>query len=279
MVCGEGNPEDYFSVFQNWILDDTTQHRWFRNKVMTLVDDHDQVRKGGSKMRFCGDRQNCEVAFNVFATQLTTMGIPCIYYGSEQKFDSGGRPSGFDTVLRESMFGGDFGALCTRKRHFFDESAPLYIELAKLIDLRKELLPLRRGRQMLHKISGDGVSFGFPQMMGGKLLSIVAWSRIFVDQEVLIAFSTDRDRTLTAYSTVASRFRRESDRLKLIFWHAPGNVSPPPSDLAVENKNGTLAVQLTLPPAGFVIYEAPLGRQGLGSRLSFVKDAHRPAQG
>ena len=57
MVCGLGNPEDYFSVFQNWILDDMRQHRWYRNKVVTLVDDHDQVRKGGSKMRFCGDPQ------------------------------------------------------------------------------------------------------------------------------------------------------------------------------------------------------------------------------
>jgi len=270
MVCGLGNPEDYFSIFQNWILDDTGQHRWYRNKVVTLVDDHDQVRKGGSKMRFCGDPQYCDLAFNVVATQLTTMGIPCIYYGTEQEFDSGGRPSGSDLVLRESMFGGNFGGKCTRGHHFFDESGVLYEALSRLVELRKQLLPLRRGRQMLHEISGDGINFGFPHVMGDNMLSIVAWSRIFVDQEVLVAFSTNREQPLAAYSTVASLFRSEGDRLKLIFWHGPRAATPPPAELAVENKAGVLTVHLTLPPAGFVIYQAPPGRQSLGSRRAVV---------
>jgi glycosidase len=275
MVCGLGNPEDYFSVFQNWILGDMGQHRWYRNKVVTLVDDHDQVRKGGGKMRFCGDPQYCDLAFNVVATQLTTMGIPCIYYGTEQEFDSGGRPSGSDVVLRESMFGGNFGGKCTRGHHFFDESGPLYEALSKLVDLRKQLLPLRRGRQMLHEISGDGINFGLPHMMGDRMLSIVAWSRIFVDQEVLVAFSTNREQPLAAYSTVASRFRSERDRLKLIFWHAPRAATPPPAELEAENRGGVLAVRLTLPPAGFVIYQAPPGRQSLGSRHEVMNQLQR----
>ncbi len=234
------------------------------------MDDHDQVRKGGSKMRFCGDPQYSDLAFNVVATQLTTMGIPCIYYGTEQEFDSGGRPSGSDLVLRESMFGGNFGGKCTRGHHFFNESGALYEALSKLVDLRKQLLPLRRGRQMLHEISGDGINFGFPHMMGDRMLSIVAWSRIFVDQEVLVAFSTNREQPLAAYSTVASMFRSEGDRLKLIFWYAPQAATPPPAELAVENRGGVLSVQLTLPPAGFVIYQAPPGRQSLGSRQAVV---------
>ncbi len=275
MVCGLGNPEDYFSVFQNWILDDMGQHRWYRNKVVTLVDDHDQVRKGGSKMRFCGDPQYSDLAFNVVATQLTTTGIPCIYYGTEQEFDSGGRPSGSDLVLRESMFGGNFGGKCTRGHHFFNESGALYEALSKLVDLRKQLLPLRRGRQMLHEISGDGINFGFPHMMGDRMLSIVAWSRIFVDQEVLVAFSTNREQPLAAYSTVASMFRSEGDRLKLIFWHGPRAATSPPAELAVENKGGVLAVPLTLPPAGFVIYSAPPGRQSLGARQAVVNQLQR----
>ncbi len=270
MVCGMGNPEEYFSLFRNWILDDTGQHRWYRNNVVTLVDDHDQVRKGGSKIRFCGDPQYSDLAFNVVASQLTTMGIPCIYYGTEQKFDSGGRPSGLDTVLRESMFGGDFAGKCTRGRHFFDESGPLYQALARLIELRKDLLALRRGRQTLHQISGDGISFGFPQVMGDKMRSIVSWSRILVDHEVLVAFSTDREHPLIAYSTVASRFRCEQDSLKLVFWHAPRAVTPPPAEVQVQDRGGILAVHLSLPPAGFVIYQAPLGRQALGSRQSIL---------
>jgi hypothetical protein len=46
-------------------------------------------------------------------------------------------------------------------------------------------------------------------MMGDRMLSTVAWSRIFVDQDVLVAFSTNREQPLTLYSTVASRFRSE----------------------------------------------------------------------
>jgi len=194
------------------------------------------------------------------------MGIPCIYYGTEQEFDSGGHPSSSDLVLRESMFGGSFGGKCTRGHHFFDESGALYEGLSKLVDLRKQLLPLRRRRQMLHQISGDGINFGLPHMIGDKMLSIVAWSRIFVDQEVLVAFSTNPEQPLEAYSTVASRFRSEGDQLKLIFWHAPRAVTSPPDELVVEDKDGVLAVHLTLPPAGFAIYEAPPGRQSLGWR-------------
>lgn len=256
MVSGHGEPEDYFSLFRNWVLNDQVLHRWYRNSVVTLVDDHDQIRKGGSKSRFCGNPDYRPLAFNVVAVQLTTMGIPCIYYGTEQEFDSGGRSSGSDLVLRENMFGGSFGGKCTQGRHFFDEEHQLYKDLAALADFRKKLLPLRRGRQMLHQISGDGVNFGFPRVLGERMRSIVAWSRLFVDQEILIAFSTDQENSLSAYSTVGPLFREEGDVLKLIFWHAPGSSPPPPSEIKVQTRSGLLAVQLTLPPAGFVMYQA-----------------------
>ncbi len=268
MTCGYGEPADYFSIFRNWMLDDQSLHRWYRNSVVTLVDDHDQVRKGAAKSRLCGDTRFRDLAFNVVATQLTTMGIPCIYYGTEQGFDNGGRPSGSDLVLRESMFGGRFGGKCTRDRHFFDEDAPLYKALSGLIDLRKKLLPLRRGRQMLHEISGDGFAFGLPRLIGERMRSIVAWSRLFVDQEVLVAFNTDQEQSLTAYSTVAPRFRAHGDLLKLIFWHTPAAASPPPQELLVERRGERLAVRLTVPPAGFVIYQAAPGRDRLASRGS-----------
>src|SRR5262249_4403277 len=156
----------------------------------------------------------------VMATQLTTMGVPCVYYGSEQGFDSGGRPSGSDLVLRENMFGGRFGGLSTQGRPFFNENGNLYLALAALIDLPKELLPLRRGRQALHEISGNGVNFGLPRRLGERMRSLVCWSRLFVDEEVLVAINTDEAEPHTAYSTVAPTFRVEGDRFHLVFWHA-----------------------------------------------------------
>jgi glycosidase len=263
MVTGYGDPVEYFSVFRNWVLDEAG-HRWYRNQVVTLVDDHDQVRKGGAKARFCGDARFKDLAFNVMAVQLTTTGIPCIYYGSEQGFDSGGRPDGSDVVLRENMFGGSFGSMCSQGRHFFNEDADLYQALAALIDLRKKLLPLRRGRQALHHISGDGVSFGLPHRMGERMLSLVTWSRLFVDPEVLIALNTDEMRTVTAYSTVAPTFRVEGDRFHLIFWYSPKHCSPPPASLTVERRAGALALPMTLPPAGFAIYQAAPGLNRFG---------------
>src|SRR5262249_57081761 len=158
-----------------------------------------------------------------------------------------------------SVWGGVWGAKPTKHRHFFDEDAALYKALSELIDLRKKLLPLRRGRQMLHEISGDGFAFGLPHLMGEQMRSIVAWSRLFVDQEVLVAFSTDQEQPLTAYSTVAPRFRAPGDLLRLIFWRAPGASSTPSEELVVEHRGERLAVRLTVPPAGVVIYHATPG--------------------
>jgi len=264
MVTGHGEPVDYFSVFRNWVLGEQEGHRWYRNQVVTLVDEHDQVRKGGDKWRFAGDSRCRDLAFNVMAVQLTTMGIPCIYYGSEQGFDSGGRPNGSDVVLRENMFGGRFGSHCSQGRHFFNEDGELYRALAALIDLRKKLLPLRRGRQALHRISGDGITFGLPHRLGDRMRSLVCWSRLFMDQEVLIAVNTDETQPMTAYSTVTPTSRIEGDQFHLIFWHAPKSAPPPPSSLTVERRNGLLAVHMTLPPAGFAIYRAAPGLDRFG---------------
>jgi glycosidase len=265
MVTGHGNPEDYFSVFRNWTLGEPAGHRWYRNQVVTLVDDHDQVRKGGGKFRFCGDPRYRDLAFNVMAVQLTTMGIPCIYYGSEQGFDSGGRPSESDLILRENMFGGKFGGLSTRGRHFFNEESGLYEALAALNDLRKKLLPLRRGRQVLHQISADGVTFGAPHRLGDRMRSLVSWSRLFIDEEVLVAFNSDESQSVTCYSTVAPIFRVEGDQLHRIFWCAPKPSSePPPSILTVERRGDVLVVRMTLPPAGFVMYQATPSLHRLG---------------
>jgi glycosidase len=193
------------------------------------------------------------------------MGIPCIYYGSEQGFDSGGRPSGSDLILRETMFGGTFGGLCTQGRHFFNEDSELYRALAALIDLRKKLLPLRRGRQVLHQISADGVTFGVPHRLGDQMRSLVSWSRLFIDEEVLVALNTDESRPVTVYSTVAPIFRVEGDQLSLIFWYVPKTSSEtPPSSLTVERKGDLLAVRMTLPPAGFAMYQASPGLHRLG---------------
>jgi len=158
-VKGYRNPNDYFSLFRNSELVNKGSHIWFRNKVVTSFDDHDQVRKGNQKARFCADAHASKVVLNVLALNALTLGIPCIYYGSEQCFDGRG---GSDRYIRESMFGGEFGAFRTRGLHFFNEDNPVYRELAKVLEIRRKNIVLRRGRQYLRPISAadDGVHQG-----------------------------------------------------------------------------------------------------------------------
>jgi len=204
LVKGYRNPNEYFSLFRNSELVNKSSHIWFRNKMVTSFDDHDQVRKGNQKARFCADADASKVVLNVLALNALTLGIPCIYYGSEQCFDGRG---GSDRYIRESMFGGEFGAFRTRGLHFFNEDNPVYRELAKVLEIRRKNIVLRRGRQYLRPISAadDGVCFSLPEMVGGEIRSVVPWSRIFNGKEMLLAINTDYDQPKTAWVTIDNR--------------------------------------------------------------------------
>ena len=102
LVKGWRDPQEYFDLFRNSLLVRKGSHVWFRNKVVTVLDDHDQVRKGGSKARFCADRPPASLAVAALALNATTLGIPCIYYGSEQMFDGEGSGDSADRYIREA---------------------------------------------------------------------------------------------------------------------------------------------------------------------------------
>jgi len=242
---GFRNPLDYFNLFRNSELVHKESHIWFRNRVVTLFDDHDQVRKGQQKARYCANDSGAGSLLAVIGLNLTTLGIPCLYYGTEQAFDGEG---GSDRYIRESMFGGEFGAFRSKNVHFFNEKNRWYPEIAKMMTVRKEQLPLRRGRQYLRQISGNGIDFGFPILWGGRMNSIIAWSRIFNEREVVCAINTDPDAETVAYVTIDNDLHAIGAKLHLLY-----ATSPSPVELNVEVRNGK-AVRLTVPPSGFVIY-------------------------
>ena len=64
-------------------------------------------------------------------------------------------------------------------------------ERARIIAIRSSRIALRRRRQYLLEISGNGIDFGLPQMIGGQIRSIVPWSRIMDQSEILCAINTD----------------------------------------------------------------------------------------
>jgi glycosidase len=209
------------------------------------------VRKGQNKARFCFDSNASKVALNALVLNALTLGIPCVYYGSEQGFDGNGQGDGADRYIREAMFGGEFGAFRTKGVHFFDESNRIYQELSKILAIRRNVLALRRGRQYLREISApqDGVKFGLPTMIGGQIRSIVPWSRILSAEEVVLAINTDFDNPSTAWVTLDNLLHQTNDTLTCLYSTDPAQVN---QSFPVEAKNGK-AILLTVPPAGFVI--------------------------
>ncbi len=248
MIKGYRNPNDYFDLFRNSLLVEKDSHVWFRNKVVTMIDDHDQIRKGNNKARFCAHDNGDQLILSAIALNLCTLGIPCVYYGSEQFFDGQG---GNDRYIREAMFGGAFGAFRSKNRHLFTESSSVYKELAKIIKLRGQEIALRRGRQYLRPISGDGVSFGIPSLLGDRMRSIIPWSRIIDRQELLVAVNTDFANPTTAWATIDNDLHAGGDSMQCLYSTSSADIG---NKLTIQPRNGK-AVQLTVPAGGFVIYK------------------------
>jgi len=251
LVKGLRNPADYFNLFRNADKLGKGTHTWFRNKVATFFNDHDQVSKGNNKARFCADNAGAGFLLNVLAVNVTTLGIPCIYYGSEQAFNGHGTGEGADRYIREAMFGGAFGSFESKGVHFFNEDTLVYKEFAKILKIRSARLPLRRGRQYLRPVSVDGSHFNLPEMINGEIRSVVPWSRILNDKEMLLAINTDATTTKTVWVTIDAFLHKTGDTLTCIYSTDKTQISKQ----ATITENNGFSVQLTVPAAGFVIFE------------------------
>jgi glycosidase len=244
-------PTGYFDLFRNTTELGRDSHTWLRNTVVTSYDDHDMVFQGPDKARFCADPDGPRLALVVLALNVVTLGIPCVYYGSEQCLDGAGGGADADRYIREAMFGGEFGAFRSRGRHVFDPDHPVYRGLAGLLAVRRAEPALRRGRQYLREISGDGGTFGFPTAPAGhRIRSVVAWSRILADRELLCAVNNDPDGVRAAWVTVDAGLYQPGDELRDLFRSDPGPHPP----LRVEDRSGRRVVRVELPPGGVAVY-------------------------
>ena len=207
---GLSGPQAYFSGFGPGTAP-LGSHRELGDKVLTILDDHDHVF--GEKLRFANGAVNDHQAAAATAIQLLTLGIPCLYYGTEQGFAGPEKSEqrwlagwgGNDRYLREAMFGprlpraagragvpgiaaGDgldhdlpgFGPFGTAGAHCFDPTHPVYLRVAAIVAVRRAFPVLRAGRQYLRPISVFGEAFA-PSGSG----EVLAWSRILVDEEAL----------------------------------------------------------------------------------------------
>lgn len=251
LAKGWRDPAEFFGLFRNSALERKSSHVWFGRHVVTLFDDHDQVRKGNDKGRFCGDKINDGYKHlkAVLGLNLCAMGIPCVYYGTEQGFDGAGNN---DRYLRECMFGGAFGSLQSTGRHFFDEDHEIYRFVAEVSALRRRYVALRRGRQYLREISDTGApgSFGLPRKLEGRMTSVVPWSRLFANQEVLLAINTDADHEHSAWVTIDAALHEGLGMLTCLYSTEPVQIG---DTAAIEAINGR-AVRIAVPAGGFVAY-------------------------
>lgn len=182
-------------------------HRSLGNRHVAILDDHDHVF--GQKLRFSAEAASDHQVAAGVALQLFTLGIPCIYYGTEQAL--GGPEPGerrwlpdwgtSDRYLRAAMFGPrhprpsgragldpmaedpelpGFGPFGTAGQHAFDQQSAAYRRIAALCALRQAFPVLRHGRQYLRPLSIFGRPF---EVLGAG--ELIAWSRILDDEEAL----------------------------------------------------------------------------------------------
>lgn len=151
---------------------------------VTFVDNHDQTHRPWR--RFLHGDNDPRLGVLAGAYLLANIGIPCLYYGTEQAFDGGGDA---DVYIREAMFGGKFGPFDTTGAHFFDDTHPIYQGIAAVARVRQSQPALRYGRQYFREISGNGTDFGCPT--SGK--TTLAFSRVLDTDAVVVCLNLDTE--------------------------------------------------------------------------------------
>ncbi len=194
------NLRDRYERFRTLYADHGEAGRYF----VTFVDNHDQMAR--PYRRFLHRNPFPMQAVRAIGYLLTSQGVPCLYYGTEQGFDGGGTD---DRFIRECMFGGRWGAFDSTGRHFFNAEHPLYQRIARIATIRQQEPALRYGRQYFREISSDGQDFGHP--IDGRCT--LAYSRILDTTEVLMALNLEA-----------------SSRNDFVV--VDGNLNPPGADMA-----------------------------------------------
>jgi len=267
MVKGGEDPARFFDKFLGHEI--LGSHRETGRYHVSILDDHDMVGRG--KHRFAAHNiipERYQQIAHAVGTQLTTLGMPCLYYGTEQALDGtqdrhdfGIEPEpGFeDRYIRESMFGGSFGAFETAGCHFFDPDHPTYLRIAAIARIRSQDgqigLALRRGRQYLRETSFLDRPFSIPGR--GEL---IAWSLVFHHQEVLVILNTHGIQERGADITVDSSLHPPGSTMTFLYHSSWSDEQlQQPSEIHTtgveveQHGSGRATVRMDLPPAGMAM--------------------------
>ena len=211
---------------------------------VTFLDNHDQIR------RFLHNNPYTDQVKQGIGYLLTSLGVPCIYYGTEQGFNGGDyrdeqtkREDGFsDAFVRECMFGGKWGAFKSAGVDCFNQNQEIYRFIRKVADIRKNEPALRYGRQYFREVSEDGVNFAYPSRHPCSL----AYSRILDGDEILVVLNTDVKNKRSDYVTVDRNLSPPKKKMKNLLDTAA-------QPLVVGETEGRSHVKVDTPPCGIAI--------------------------
>ena len=235
---GLTEPREYFRNFDPANVHvPLGSHRNLGGRHVSILNDHDHVF--GAKLRFAANAPNPIQPAAAAGIQLLTLGIPCIYYGTEQAL-AGPEPAerqwlpnwgSHDVYLREAMFGPEhpraagnagltsvdtalpgFGPFGTVGRHCFDPKHAVYLRIGAMARLRRDFPVLRHGRQYQRETS----FFGSPFMFHGPG-ELLAWSRILDDEEAVCIVNTHGLQKRGANIIVDANLNPEGSELTGVF--------------------------------------------------------------
>jgi glycosidase len=216
-----------------------TDHGEAGRYFVTFLDNHDQMAR--PYRRFMHANPHMRQAVLAVAYLLTSQGVPCLYYGTEQGFDGGGPD---DSYVRECMFGGTWGAFGAAGCHYFNPEHEIYRGIRAIAAIRAAQPVLRFGRQYFREISGNGIDFGHP--IDGHCT--LAYSRILDTEEILVAMNLTNEQRADCV-TVDRKLSAPGYRMR--------NLLGSTHSIDVEESpNGRAFVRLSLPPHGLAILKS-----------------------
>jgi glycosidase len=209
---------------------------------VTFLDNHDVKERIRHVDPTNATRFDDQVTLGL-ASLFCLPGIPCVYYGTEQ----GLHGAGSDPAVREALWGGP---------GFATTGDTYYEDVAAIAKIRRECPALRYGRFYFRPVSGDGKNFGVSPYNGG----VLAFSRILMDQEILVVANTDTQNAHTLNVIVDLTLHVAGDALRVLYSNkaapaAVGNVAQlTGGSVVVAETDGTTGtgplncVQVTLQP-------------------------------
>ena len=243
-VKGFSAPSELVSMYQlrkGIEADVLSSHGDATRYFVTFLDNHD-VKERIRFVRPGNEHQFDDQVTLGLGCLYSLPGIPCLYYGTEQ----GLHGSGSDAAVREALWGGPG----------FQQDSFYYKQISQIDQVRAAAPALRYGRFYFRPISGDGQHFGvstFPQ-------GILAFSRILMDQEILVAANCSASDTRSFDVIVDITLNQPADQYRVKYSNKAVFQSPDPvqdkaagsvSVLETDGSSGTgplRSIRVTLAP-------------------------------